>query len=94
MFFLMSLLFYWILDSKKYTWIIRISTFVICTIIGGIGSEYIQHLISPFRTFDHYDILANVSGSLFAIIISEIYRYFYIGKQYTELNTEISLQDV
>ncbi|KAG0683071.1 hypothetical protein C6P40_000453 [Pichia californica] len=77
MFFIMSFLFYWILDSK-YTWTIRNLTFLICTIIGGIGSEYLQHYISPFRTFDYYDIIVNVLGSISAIIISDIYRYFYI----------------
>lgn len=73
----MSLLFYWILESK-YTWLARNSSFLICTIIGGIGSEYVQHYISPFRTFDYYDILVNVCGSLTAIIISDIYRIFFL----------------
>lgn len=78
MFFIMSFLFYWILDSK-YTWLARNSTFLICTVVGGIGSEYAQHYISPFRTFDYNDIIFNVCGSLTAIVVSDVYRLFYTG---------------
>lgn len=77
MFFVMSFLFYWILDTK-YTWLARNATFVICTVAGGIGSEYAQHFISPFRTFDYYDILVNVCGSLAAIVVSDVYRLLYL----------------
>lgn len=76
MFFIMSLLFYWIFDSK-YTWTIRNLTFLLCTLIGGIGSEYLQHFISPFRTFDYFDILVNILGSLFAIVVSDLIKYYY-----------------
>lgn len=76
MFFIMSLLFYWIFDSK-YTWTIRNLTFLLCTLIGGIGSEYLQHFISPFRTFDYFDILVNIFGSIFAILVSDLIKYFY-----------------
>lgn len=84
MFFIMSLLFYWIFDSK-YTWTIRNLTFLLCTLIGGIGSEYLQHFISPFRTFDYFDILVNIFGSISAILLSDIIKYFY-GKNERQLN--------
>lgn len=81
MFFIMSFLFYWIIDSIKYNNLNKFSTFIICTLIGGIGSEYLQHFISPFRTFDYADILVNVLGSSSAIAISEIYQYLKRRKQ-------------
>lgn len=84
MFFLMSGFFYWIVDTKL-TVLLRGITFVVCTIIGGVGSEYVQHLISPFRTFDPYDILANVCGSALAILVSDLYRWY---KSWNERSTE------
>ncbi len=56
--------------------------FIICTIIAGIGSEFIQHAISPFRTFDSGDIIANVSGSTLAMLSSIIYRRLYTKHKY------------
>lgn len=76
MFFVLSLLFYWIVDTRM-TWLVRNVTFIICTLIGGIGSEFLQHLISPFRVFDIYDIISNIAGSLLAIILSDIYVFIY-----------------
>lgn len=76
MFFVLSLLFYWIVDTR-ITWLVRNVTFIICTLIGGIGSEFLQHSISPFRVFDIYDIISNIAGSLLAIILSDIYVFIY-----------------
>lgn len=92
MFFILSLLFFWITDSK-YTWIGRTSTFLVCTVVGGVGSEYAQHYLSPFRTFDYYDIVMNVCGSFMAIICSELYRVLYRGKRDTAESNETLLLD-
>ncbi|ODV87054.1 hypothetical protein CANARDRAFT_188575, partial [[Candida] arabinofermentans NRRL YB-2248] len=73
MFFVMSFLFYWILEFKSQR-IIRNCSFIICTIVGGIGSEFIQHVVAPERTFDWYDIVANVAGSIVAIVSSSYYH--------------------
>ncbi|VEU24316.1 DEKNAAC105617 [Brettanomyces naardenensis] len=80
LFFVISLLFYWILDSKAISaW--RNVAFIVCTLVGGIGSEYLQHFISPFRTFDPYDILANVLGSSAAILLSSVYQTQQLKKR-------------
>lgn len=76
LFFIMSILFYWIIDSKAtHTWIMIV--FITCTIMGGIGSEFLQHMISPFRTFDPLDIVANACGSLLGIGLSIVYQKLY-----------------
>lgn len=80
--------FYWILKIRNL-WITRLLTFVICTLIGAVSSEYLQHIISPFRSFDYFDIVANFSGSLTAIMICELYCYYihkYESIEYIELS--------
>jgi len=72
----MTTLFYWILDAKQNANWIRYGTFLVCTLIGGVGSEYAQNVISPFRSFDVYDIVSNVAGSVLAICLSELYKWF------------------
>lgn len=43
-------------------------SFIICTVLAGIGSEFAQEMISgKIRTFDVYDILCNILGSLVGI---------------------------
>ncbi|GAA6059152.1 hypothetical protein JCM10212_003899 [Sporobolomyces blumeae] len=39
---------------------------VVCCGVGGIGSEYVQSLL-PYKTFQPFDIVANVVGSALAI---------------------------
>lgn len=46
----------------------------ICTIVLGIGSEFLQFIIPNGREFDVYDIVANVVGSLAAIGLSSWYH--------------------
>lgn len=86
----MTLGFFWTIKTEHY-WKLRGITFVTCTILGAIGSEFIQHLISPFRQFDEFDILANVCGSVSAIIASEIFiKYTKLKLEYTD----IALNDI
>ncbi|GMF05427.1 unnamed protein product [Ambrosiozyma monospora] len=93
MFFVMSFLFYWILDSNSMR-TIRNLTFIVCTLIGGIGSEFVQHIISPKRTFDVYDILANVCGSTLAVAGSNYYHSRMIKKtqKYKIRTTDIDIE--
>lgn len=90
MFFLMTLGFYWTIETD-HLWKLRGVTFLVCTIFGAIGSEFAQHFISPFRQFDKFDILANICGSITAIIGSGIYNYY---TQVKNKYTEIALQDI
>lgn len=58
MFFIMTGFFYWIFDTNalKHS---RISTFVVCTLIMGIASEFVQGLL-PYREFDYDDIIVSI----------------------------------
>ncbi|KAH8819658.1 hypothetical protein F5884DRAFT_761321 [Xylogone sp. PMI_703] len=61
-FFILTTCFYWILDtSRRRT--LHFTLFV-CTGILGIGSEFLQGILPNGRTFDFYDIVANIVGSL------------------------------
>ncbi|KAJ5361022.1 hypothetical protein N7541_001866 [Penicillium brevicompactum] len=64
-FFLLSLAFYWILDtSRRRTLHV---TLLVCTLGLGVGSEIVQGFLPNGRDFDPYDIVANVVGSVGAI---------------------------
>jgi hypothetical protein len=39
-------------------------TLAICTLLLGVGSEFVQSILPNDRDFDLYDIVANVVGSL------------------------------
>ena len=56
------LIVYYKKPNKKYI-------IVICCIIFGIVIEVLQSKITVHRTGDYYDILANSSGVLFALLI-------------------------
>lgn len=42
-------------------------TLVVCTLILGVGSEFLQSFLPNDRDFDIYDIAANVVGSLLGL---------------------------
>jgi len=71
-FFLLSLSFYWILETSRRR-NLHLTLFV-CPVTLGIGSEIAQGLLPNGREFDPYDILANVIGSLLAIAICNWYH--------------------
>ncbi|KAJ5561785.1 hypothetical protein N7535_003755 [Penicillium sp. DV-2018c] len=64
-FFLLTVTFYWILDTTRRRTLHV--TLLVCTIGLGVGSEVVQGSIPNGRDFDLYDILANVVGSLSAV---------------------------
>lgn len=71
-FFLLTTFFYWILDTSRRRNLNL--TLVICTGVLGVGSEILQGFLPNGRTFDFYDILANVVGSLGALALSSWYH--------------------
>lgn len=71
-FFILSLMFYWLFETSS-TRVIRNLTFIVCTLVGGIGSEFIQGLL-PYRDFDPKDIIFNVLGSSLALVVSMVYH--------------------
>ncbi|KFA48032.1 hypothetical protein S40293_02638 [Stachybotrys chartarum IBT 40293] len=71
-FFLLTLVFYWIVDTNR-----RRSlniTLVVCTLVLGVGSEFVQSFLPNDRDFDIYDIVANIVGSLAAVGICSWYH--------------------
>ncbi len=49
-------------------------TLVVCTLILGVGSEFVQSILPNDREFDLYDIVANVVGSLIGVGICSWYH--------------------
>lgn len=72
-FFVLTGLFYWCVDIPNRK-LLRIVVFVVCVVIAGIGSEFLQELINPRRQFDLGDIVCNECGSLLALLMSEFYN--------------------
>ncbi|KAH8151658.1 uncharacterized protein LAJ45_04280 [Morchella importuna] len=70
-FFILTLCFYWILETSRRR--IVNFTLVICTLIGGVGSEFLQSAATS-RQFDPFDILANLVGSVGALLLSTWYH--------------------
>lgn len=61
-FFLLTIVFYWIVDTNRRRTLNL--TLTVCTLVLGVGSEFLQSIIPNGRTFDILDIAANVLGSL------------------------------
>ncbi|KAK1585124.1 VanZ like family protein [Colletotrichum navitas] len=61
-FFLLTIVFYWILDTNRRRTLNL--TLTICTFVLGVGSEFLQGFLPNGREFDFYDIVANIIGSL------------------------------
>ncbi|KAJ5104120.1 hypothetical protein N7532_004649 [Penicillium argentinense] len=71
-FFLLSVTFYWIVDTSRRRTLHL--TLVVCTLGLGIGSEIFQGFLPNDRPFDPFDIVANVVGSLGAVGICGWYH--------------------
>ncbi|TNY21559.1 hypothetical protein DMC30DRAFT_446068 [Rhodotorula diobovata] len=69
-------LFYacWVVDEHaRRVWVWRHfkegATVLVCMLIGGIGSEFLQSLL-PYKSFQPGDIVANLLGSALALSVS------------------------
>ena len=71
-FFLLSLTFYWILDTGRRR--VLNLTLLIVTCVLGFGSELLQAVLPNGRNFDVVDIAANVCGSLAALGLCTLYH--------------------
>lgn len=71
-FFLLTMIFYWIIDTNRRR-IVHL-TIIVCTLILGVGSEFLQSFLPNDRHFDMYDIVANVVGSLLAVALCTWYH--------------------
>ncbi|KAI0023365.1 hypothetical protein F4780DRAFT_78151 [Xylariomycetidae sp. FL0641] len=61
-FFVLTIVFYWIVDTNRRRTLNL--TLTVCTVVLGIGSEFLQGFLPNGREFDLYDIVANIVGSL------------------------------
>jgi VanZ family protein len=71
-FFILTVVFYWILDTNRRRTLNL--TIVVCTLVLGIGSEFLQGFLPNGRVFDSYDIVANVVGSLAGVGLCSLYH--------------------
>jgi hypothetical protein len=71
-FFVLTLTFYWILDTTRRRALNF--TLLIVTFGLGLGSEGLQAFLPNGREFDLLDIAANVVGSLLAVGLCTIYH--------------------
>ena len=71
-FFILTLTFYWILDTTRRRNLNL--TLLIVTFGLGLGSEVLQAFLPNGRQFDPVDIAANVVGSLLALGLCTIYH--------------------
>ncbi|TGO69318.1 hypothetical protein BOTNAR_0012g00050 [Botryotinia narcissicola] len=71
-FFILTVVFYWILDTSRRRNLNF--TLIICTGILGVGSEFLQGFLPNGRTFDFYDIVANIVGSLAGVALCSWYH--------------------
>jgi len=71
-FFLLTLCFYWILETTRRKNIQL--TLLVCPGVLGVGSEIVQALLPNGRDFDIFDIFFNVIGSLAALAICTWYH--------------------
>ncbi|KAL7797229.1 hypothetical protein V8C37DRAFT_370400 [Trichoderma ceciliae] len=71
-FFLLTVVFYWIVDTNRRRTLNM--TLAVCTLILGVGSEFVQSFLPNDRDFDLYDIVANVVGSLLGVGVCAWYH--------------------
>jgi hypothetical protein len=84
-FFLLTVVFYWILDTNRRRTLNL--TLIVCTLTLGVGSEFLQSFLPNGREFDLYDIVANVVGSLTAIGLCSWYHKRMLERKRLRKNT-------
>ncbi|RGP69834.1 hypothetical protein FLONG3_7660 [Fusarium longipes] len=71
-FFTLTVVFYWVVDTNRRR--VMNMTLVACTVVLGVGSEFVQSFLDNGREFDLYDIVANVIGSLLGVGLCSWYH--------------------
>ncbi len=71
-FFILTLTFYWILDTTRRRTLNF--TLLLVTVGLGLGSEALQAILLKDHLFDPFDILANIAGSLLALGLCTMYH--------------------
>lgn len=71
-FFLLTVAFYWIVDTNRRRNLNM--TLIVCTLMLGVGSEFVQSFLPNNQDFDLYDIVANIVGSLVGLGLCSLYH--------------------
>lgn len=71
-FFVLTVVFYWVIDTSRRRTLNL--TLVVCTLALGVGSEFLQGFLPNGRSFDLYDIVANVVGSVTGLALCSWYH--------------------
>lgn len=87
-FYLLTFLFYWLIDfGQSFTSLVGVS-FLVCTVSGSIVLEFLQGIVNPARVYDTQDIVANIAGSclgLLSAIALQLYQVSRRMETYQEL---------
>lgn len=71
-FFALTLAFYWVVDTtRRRTFNL---TLAVCTLGLGVGSEFLQAVLPNGRSFDFFDVVANIVGSLAGLALCSWYH--------------------
>ncbi|KAA8893958.1 hypothetical protein FN846DRAFT_459709 [Sphaerosporella brunnea] len=70
-FLILTVCFYWVVDTSRR----RVVNFTlgVCTLTGGVGSEFVQSVVSS-REFDPLDIVSNLIGSALGLLLCAWYH--------------------
>ncbi|KAL8902433.1 MAG: hypothetical protein Q9207_004726 [Kuettlingeria erythrocarpa] len=90
-FFLLTLTFYWILDTTRRR--LLNLTVLIITFALGLGSEALQIVLPNGRYPDPINIAANVLGSLSALVLCTIYHKRMLDRRRRKKGYGIVAQD-
>lgn len=82
-FFILTTEFFFIFRTRSLKQLSYL-TFVVCSLCGGIGLEFLQHMVNMKRVFDPMDILCNLAGSIFGLSLSIVYQSYGEGIKKTQ----------
>jgi hypothetical protein len=68
----LTVTFWFIFDTARRR-VLHLTLFT-CTLCLGVGSEIVQELLPNDRSFDPWDVFANVLGSLVALMLANAYH--------------------
>ncbi|MCJ1477100.1 hypothetical protein MMC13_005771 [Lambiella insularis] len=71
-FFVLTITFYWAIEAPRRL-LLKV-VFLVCTIVLGVGSEFLQAIVPNGRIFDPLDIAANLIGSSLALALCTWYH--------------------
>lgn len=77
-FFILTTEFFFIFRMRSIRQVTYL-TFLVCTLCGGIGLEFLQHVVNKKRVFDPKDILFNLVGSILGLVLSVVYQSYHRG---------------